>query len=235
MKTKSIWGNPPTRIYKIQNLLKNEKGDFTTCIVGCSDGKFLMPFARNKNFVTGYDIDKIALYGGKKLFPIKKDNKKFKYSKDFVSKEFELEETPVMGLVERLDIENCKDYAHIELRDFYKNVPDKQFDLVFTSCSLHYSKNKEFTLQDKVNKLKQITKVGGYLYMDYMMAIEEDDYETYSDMKFFRKGKIKKYFDDNWEILKLTENNSPTFEGAHVDCVKDHFHRFGYLLARRVK
>ena len=235
MRTKSIWGNPPTRIYNIQNLLKKEKGEFTTCIVGCSDGKFLMPFARNKNFVVGYDIDEIALFGGKKMFPIKKDDEKFEYSKDFVSKDFELEERKVVGLVERLEIEGCSHFAKIELRDFYRNVPDEEFDLVFTSCSLHYTKNKEFTLEDKINKLKQITKKDGYLYIDYMMAIDESDYENYSEVKFFRKGEIRKFFDESWEILRLVENNKPTFEPAHVDCVKDHFHRFGYLLARRVK
>ena len=65
MKTKSIWGNPPTRLYKLLNLSKKEWGNnFTVCIVGCSDGKFLMPFARNEIKVTGYDIDEVALYGG---------------------------------------------------------------------------------------------------------------------------------------------------------------------------
>ena len=65
MKTKSIWGNPPTRLYKLINLAKEKWGtNFSACIVGCSDGKFLMPFAREKIKVTGYDIDDIALYGG---------------------------------------------------------------------------------------------------------------------------------------------------------------------------
>ena len=65
MKTKSIWGNPPTRIYKLIELAEEKWGkNFDVCIVGCSDGKFLMPFARSKVKVTGYDIDKIDLYGG---------------------------------------------------------------------------------------------------------------------------------------------------------------------------
>ena len=70
MKTKSIWGNPPKRLYKLINLGKKQWGnDFTACIVGCSDGKFLMPFARDGINVTGYDIDDVALYGGNKMFP----------------------------------------------------------------------------------------------------------------------------------------------------------------------
>ena len=40
MKTKSIWGNPPKRLYKLMNIAKKDWGrDFTACIVGCSDGK----------------------------------------------------------------------------------------------------------------------------------------------------------------------------------------------------
>ena len=68
-----------------------------------------------------------------------------------------------------------------------------------------------------------------------MMAIDENDYEKYSKYKFYRKGEILSYFDGDWDILSHRENNNPSFEGAHVDCVKDHFHRFGYVLAKRCK
>lgn len=32
----------------------------------------------------------------------------------------------------------------------------KKFDVVFTSCSLHYSANKDFTLQEKTHKLQML-------------------------------------------------------------------------------
>ena len=236
MKTKSIWGNPPTRLYKLLNIAKKEWGkDFTACIVGCSDGKFLMPFAREGIKVTGYDIDDIALYGGFKDFPIIEKKIKYPYSKNFKSKEFKLETKKVLGVTERLQIEKISQYAHIEKRDFYRNIPKEKFNVVFTSCSLHYSANKDFTLEDKTKKLQDIVKPNGYLYIDYMMAIDEQDYNTYPKEKFYRKNEIKKYFDSNWEIISYRENNNPSFEGAHVDCVRDHFHRFGYIFARRMK
>ena len=236
MKTKSIWGNPPTRLYKLLNIAKKEWGkDFTACIVGCSDGKFLMPFAREGIKVTGYDIDDIALYGGFKDFPIIEKKIKYPYSKNFISKEFKLETKKVLGVTERLQIEKISQYAHIEKRDFYRNIPKEKFNVVFTSCSLHYSANKDFTLEDKTKKLQDIVKPNGYLYIDYMMAIDEQDYNTYPKEKFYRKNEIKKYFDSNWEIISYRENNNPSFEGAHVDCVRDHFHRFGYIFARRMK
>lgn len=236
MKTKSIWGNPPTRLYKLLNLAKNEWGkNFTACIVGCSDGKFLMPFARDGIKVTGYDIDDIALYGGYKEFPIIKEKIKHSYTPNFKSKDFDLETKKVLGITERLELENISQYATIEKRDFYRFLPTNKFNVVFTSCSLHYSANQDFTLEDKTKKLQEIVLPNGYLYIDYMMAIDENDYNSYPTSKFYRKNEIKKYFNDDWEILSFRENKFPTFEGAHVDCVKDHFHRFGYILARKVK
>lgn len=236
MKTKSIWGNPPKRLYNLIKIAeKNFNKNFIACIVGCSDGKFLMPFARNNINVVGYDIDDIALYGGVKAFPIVNKKVKFEYTKNFISPNYDLEEKRVLGVTERIELENVSNYTKIEKRDFYKNVPDEKFDVVFTSCSLHYSVNSNFTLKDKTEKLQSIVAKNGYLYMDYMMAIDEDDYESYPDYKFFRKNEILKYFDENWDIISFKENHNPTFEGAHVDCVRDHFHRFGYLLARRIK
>ncbi len=236
MKTKSIWGNPPKRLYKLLNILKSEnRENVEICIVGCSDGKFLMPFARAGIKVTGYDIDEIALYGGEKLFPIKEVNIKYEFNTKFKSKDFPLEKRRVYGVCERLHLENLESFANVKLLDFYKNTPSDSFDLVFTSCSLHYSKNAEYSLQDKVQKLGSIVKKGGYLYLDYMMAIVEDDYENFPESKFFRKGQIKNMLSDCFEIIYNKENFNPSFEGAHVDCVKDHFHRFGYIFARRIK
>jgi MoaA/NifB/PqqE/SkfB family radical SAM enzyme len=235
MKTKSIWGKPPTRLYRLINLGKKQfNNDFTACIVGCSDGKFLMPFARENIQVTGYDIDDIALYGGTKLFPLNDKSVKYEYSSDFVSKEYELEEKQVIGVIDRVKLENVENFVSLEKRDFYKNVPQKKFDIVFTSCSLHYSANKNFSLEDKTKKLQNIVKDNGYLYIDYMMAIDENDYETYPSNKFYRKNEILNYFDSNWKVVSFRENHSPSFEAAHVDCVKDHFHRFGYILAKKI-
>ena len=236
MRTKSIWGNPPTRIYKLLNMAKKEWGtNFTTCIVGCSDGKFLMPFARKKIFVTGYDIDDIALFGGYKDFPIVDKKIKCNYISNFKSKEYKLENKRVYGIVERLAMENLTKYARIEKKDFYREKINEKFNVVFTSCSLHYSANKDFTLEEKTKKLQDVVLPGGYLYIDYMMAIDEDDYVNYPLVKFYRKNEIIKYFDNDWKIISYRENNNPSFEGAHVDCVRDHFHRFGYILAKRCK
>lgn len=234
MKTHSIWGKAPTRLYKfIQMAEKTLAPNFTTCIVGCSDGKFLFPFARKKHYVTGLDIDDIALYGGVKNFPLRSKTKKVPYSGVNKFPPLKTITRKVIGIKERIELENLEKYTHIEKRDFYKNPPKEKFDLVFTSCSLHYTANATFSLREKVQKLQDLVAPNGFLYIDYMMAIDENDVETYPQNKFFRKGEIKNYFDKDWEIISLRENNTPSFEAAHVECVFDHYHKFGYVLARK--
>lgn len=236
MKTKSIWGNPPKRLYKFIKLAENYfGGNINACIVGCSDGKFLMPFVRKHYKVVGYDIDEIALYGGNKLFPIVNKKVKYNYDKNFISRKYELEIKKVPGVIERLKQEGLNKYAKIQRRDFYKSRNKEKFNIVFTSCSLHYSINKNLTLKEKTKKLQDIVSNGGYLYIDYMMATEDSDYERYSANKFYRTDEVAKYFGRDWEIIHIRENLKPTFEGAHVDRAIDHFHRFGYILAKKVK
>jgi len=236
MKTKSIWGNPPKRLYQFIKLAENDfGGNINACIVGCSDGKFLLPFARKHYKVVGYDIDKIALCGGNKLFPIVNKKVKYNYDKSFISKKYELETKKVPGVIERLKQEELNKYAKIQRRDFYKSKNKERFNAVFTSCSLHYSINKDLTLEEKTKKLQDIVAKDGYLYIDYMIAIEDSDYGKYSANKFYRTGEMAKYFGKEWEIIHVRKNSKPTFEGAHVDCVIDHFHRFGYILAKKVK
>ena len=47
MKTKSIWGNPPKRLYKLMKIAEKSFGiRYTACIVGCSDGKWRSMIAR---------------------------------------------------------------------------------------------------------------------------------------------------------------------------------------------
>lgn len=234
MKTKSIWGSPPSRLYSLINKANNLLGEsYSVCIVGCSDGKFLLPFARIGKKVTGYDVDTIDLFGGYKEFPIRNNAPIATYNKNFISPTYPLERRYVDGVCKRLNMEGLESVCTIEERDFYKNVPEQRFDVVFTSCSLHYTLNNVFTLKEKVEKLRSIVSSNGILYMDYMMALEEEDYINYPDYKFFRNGEAKSYFGNDWEILSYYEQKKPVFEAAHVITTYDHFHRFGFLMVQR--
>ena len=227
MKTKSIWGRPPTRLYNLIKLAENTfDGNFTACVVGCSDGKFLFPFARKGHHVTGYEVDKSALYGGTKKFPVKRPN----------GIKIDHQERTFPGVQERIQIERLEQVTNIEERNFYKNTPNKQFDVVFTSCSLHYTLNSGFTLEDKTKKLQNIVAPGGFLYIDYMMAIDDNDFELFPESKFYRTREIKNYFDSRqWRLISYRENKKPTLESAHVECPFDHYHRFGYICMQKIR
>ena len=75
MKTKSVWGESPSRLYRFKNLIEKRFGESASvCIVGACDGKFVMPFLRSGMAVTAYELDEVAIYGGKKEFPVPRAN-----------------------------------------------------------------------------------------------------------------------------------------------------------------
>lgn len=237
MITKSAWGSPPKRIYQFISMVEKNIGlQATVCVVGCSDGKFVMPFLRKGHLVTGIDFDKVALYGGNKIVPIKRNhvnvakyipsNKKNKY-----------ESLPVLnikidGLLTRAQKEGIADNLGIIETDFYRNNIKGTFDVVFTSCSIQYKSNRDIPINEMMNQLKGHVSKGGYLYMDYMMPLE--DKHDWKSQHFFRTGQIIKYFDKCWRIIYKREMGQPIFEVAHIDRPEDHFHRFGYILAQRM-
>lgn len=237
MKTKSVWGKPPDRIYKLTSIVNEKFKNPRVCIVGCSDGKFVLPFARKNIKVVGYDIDSIAIYGGVKRFPISREvvRKKFVSYEEMMNEKFvDSCGKEVIGLLNRLEIENVSNIVEIRNEDFYGQQKNEEFDLVFTSCSLHYKNNLKYGIDRVVKRLKESVKLGGYIYIDYMMPLR-DSYDFMSEL-FLRTGQMKKYFkNDEWDIISYREQKNPVFEAAHVDCLRDHFHRFGYFFARRIK
>ena len=238
MKTSSIWGPAPSRIYRfINELSKQEQQHKTVLVVGCSDGKFVFPFLRKGFKVTGIDLDRIALYGGKKSIPIhRKEIIKREYissPKKVVFPELETKEIVIRGLKERAIIEGLSDNLTIIEGDFYRNPPDDKYDILITSCSLQYKNNRSIPVESIIETLQSCVNIGGYIYMDYMMPLE--DSHEWKAKHFFRKNQIKEYFTDNWEINHIYEMNKPVFEAAHVDRASDHFHRFGYILAKKIK
>lgn len=237
MKTSSCWGTPPTRLYRFIDFLSTQKNDATVCIVGCSDGKFVFPFLRKGFNVTAIDFDKVALYGGKKLKPINRDNiTKIEYHHVDTSPEYiklPTEEILINGLKNRAEIEKLNKNLRILETDFYAYPPQESFDVLFTSCSLQYKSNRAIPIENIMDTLKSHVNVNGYLYMDYMMPLE--DTHTWKSDHFFRTGQIKNWFSEGWKIIYIREMKKPIFEVAHVDRPEDHFHRFGYILAQKEK
>lgn len=235
MKTSSCWGVPPTRIYKFINFLLKNKIDASVCVIGCSDGKFVIPFLRKGFKVTAIDFDRVALYGGEKLKPINRTNIiKTKYCHmDTAPKYIKLQSESVLinGLKRRAEIEGLTHNLSIIETDFYKYPPNESFDVLFTSCSLQYKSNRLIPVKNIIETLKTHVNINGYLYMDYMMPLE--DTHTWKSDHFFRTGQIRTLFSKGWKIIYIREMKKPIFEAAHIDRLEDHFHRFGYILAQK--
>ncbi len=236
MKTKSMWGDPPSRLYKFKRLVKSRFGKKAViCVIGASDGKFVLPFLRDGFTVTAYELDETAIYGGRKEFPINRSHiPRLNYAKN-PNRNPEYQKVPsemrdIIGLKKRAELEGYAEQLTIRIENFYKAPPTALFDGVFTSCSIPYPCNYDIPVIDIVHQLMSSVSDGGYLYMDYMMPLE--DCHSWRPEHYIRKGKIREYFDcSGWRILHLYEMTKPVFEAAHVDRPEDHFHRFGYILA----
>lgn len=236
MKTKSAWGNPPSRLYKFREILLSKFGkNARVCIIGASDGKFVLPFLRSGLLVTAYELDEVAVYGGEKDFPVKRDFiEPLKYipnpDRNPIYQKIPSEKRKIPGLKKRVEAEGLEHLLTIKMENFYKNPPQENYEGVFTSCSIPYPCNFDIPVSEIMNALKNSVSKSGYLYMDYMLPLE--DCHTWRPQHYLRRGTVKNYFDDtDWEIVSLYEMNKPIFEAAHVDRPEDHFHRFGYVLA----
>lgn len=239
MRTGSIWGKPPTRIYKFMNIIKKRFGSGADiCVIGASDGKFVMPFLREGFHVTAYEIDDIAVYGGEKEFPCKRDKIQIQSYKSnplrnpiYVTLPSEMKSC--LGLKKRAEREAVEHFLTIRMENFYKNPPSEKYHVIFTSCSIPYPCNFDIPVSNIIQTLKNAVLERGVLYMDYMMPLE--DAHEWRPEHYLRKGNMKKFFfDEEWNILYLREMKKPVFEAAHVDRPEDHFHRFGYILAEHI-
>ncbi|KIF78049.1 hypothetical protein QR77_38025 [Streptomyces sp. 150FB] len=212
MKTASLWGAPPTRFYTfLQRLEQRTTGTPTLAVLGCADGKFVLPAARRGIKVWAIDIDEVTLFGGYK------DN--------------DGEQTRVPGLVSRLKTEGLEDLVEVRHGSFVDIHPERRFDGVFTSGALQYSNNTGNDLGDMVTRLGGLVREGGLLYIDYMLPHEEK-YKGRPNCP--EAGWWKDYFRarSEWNVV-YNRAMRPTLDKAHLDYPVDHYHQWGHLLAER--
>ncbi len=239
MMTTSVWGHPPSRFYRlIRRLEAVVERQLSACVVGCSDGKFVLPLLRREHTVAAFDIDDVALFGGSKVFPLPR---KTVTRQPYVSFE-QAESLPtlpsetrsVAGLEQRIDIERVSSSAKIHHQDFYHCPPGDQFDLVFTSCSMQYKNNQDLPIDSIIRCLQSHVAPAGFLAIEYMLPLE--DCHAWKAPHFLRTGQMRDHFrQKSWCIMYCREARRPLFEEAHVDRPQDHYHRFGYVLAVKVR
>lgn len=236
MRTSSVWGTPRAFFWKSVSVARHTWGkQLCVCVVGCSDGKFVLPLARLGIHVDAFDVDPVALFGGTKAFPrrpLAVPAVRYRPGMEHeAAPQFPIVERPILGLAGRLAAEGLRSSVHFEVRDVFRDPPPHQYYLVFTSCSIQYRCNRDLDPEGMLHTLMSAVQPGGYLSMEYMMPLEDGDSRKASH--FFRPRSMRLRFGSSWQVMFLREQRSPRFEAAHVDRPADHFHRLGQILARR--
>ena len=132
MKTKSLWGAPPKRLYKFINLVNKRPEDMRhVCVIGASDGKFVLPMLRKGLNVTAIEIDSVAINGGEKIVPLHR-NKVIKIDYSQINGEINFSELPskkvlVSGLLDRVRKECLEQKFELLEMDFYHNQCSHHF------------------------------------------------------------------------------------------------------------
>lgn len=212
MKTSSFWGPPPSRFYtfirRVESSFKEKSLNFG--ILGCSDGKFVLPLARRSHRVLAIDIDETALYGGQKEGP---DGA-----------------VHMAGLMSRLHVEGLERFVDVRCLDFVELDQRQQCHGVFSSGAIQYSRNLRHDVNVLIASMQSWVMPAGYFYLEYMMPFEE---HHFSRPNFLTRALVTSRFDSKGWIIHSHRTFPPKLEHAHVDNPVDHFHKWGYLLAQR--
>lgn len=213
-RTTSLWGRPPSRFYRY---LSQVEAAFpirplTFSILGCSDGKFVLPLARKGHTVHAVDIDALALFGGEKTGPT----------------------GPVQmpGLVARLQAEGLSHRVTVAHSDFIAHPPDCRFHAVFTSGAIQYSHNLRHDVHTILSAIKSCVRKLGFLYFDYMLPL---DATHCLRPNYFKPGELRRHFQPPaWRVLR-DRVLPPLLEKGHVDNPCDHYHHWGHMCVRRLQ
>ena len=214
VRTKSLWGPPPSRYYRLlrrAERLLGTRRPLTVAILGCADGKFVLPAARRGHRVVAIDVDPVALYGGEKPGL----------------------NGPVWmpGLVWRLDREGLRQRVQVVNGDFARDAPVFRCQLVLTSGALQYSRNCTNPMSSMIRSVKRYVAPGGLLYVDYMLPYESK-YQGRQNCPG-REAWNEYFLESRWRFF-YNRVLPPVIDRAHVEYPVDHLHQWGHLLTQRV-
>jgi hypothetical protein len=187
-------------------------GSLQIGILGCSDGKFVLPAARKGHKVLAIDIDHVAIFGGNKVGP----------NGNIL----------MPGLISRLNTENLTKYVEVACQDFVEFSPASKQHAVWTSGAINYSFNLKHSISSVIESIKRYVVKKGFIYFDYMMPFEPSHFER---VNYFKEGELVKYFNEsNWKVIYDIAAKRPQLELAHVDLPTDHYHKWGHLCVQSI-
>ena len=104
------------------------------------------------------------------------------------------------GLAKRINALNKQESVHYHNGSFYNCKSTKLYDGIFVYESLHRDTNSNLTLFEKINRLKDVLKPNGHLYIDYHLVNEDESFVTYPYNSYFRRDELIKYFDEGLSV-----------------------------------
>ena len=137
------------------------------------------------------------------------------------------------GLVNRVRALNKQESIHYHNESFYNCKSTKLYDAIFVYESLHRSIHDDLTLFEKVNRLKDVLKPNGILYIYYHLVDDKESFVTYPYNSYFRRQEMIKYFDkDNFEVIFSKERAKlRPFPSNQPEEIKEHY--IGYIQVRK--
>ena len=208
--TESVWQATKTFFPLFLDQVERH-GAETVCVVGASDGKYVLPLARRGLRVIAVERDVLALDGGPITLPGPLPG-------------------TMTGLRRRLAAEDLTSQVTILEADILEPPETiETVDAVWTSCSWHYSVNHRRPLADFVTAMQNLTRTDEGLFgAEYMMPVEP---RHFASEHYPEAGELRRYF-TGWDIA--WEAYTPAFvEDPHVEQPHPHVHRMGLLIASR--
>ncbi len=205
---RSIWDGTKTYFPLLKEKVKGKSLDI--CIVGASDGRFVIPLALNGHKVLAIENDPMSLDGC--FIEINGSTKQY------------------LGIVEKVKNLNLEKSVTISESSFMDFQTNNKFDVVFTSSSWDCGKNDGTVVEDFVKKMQNLVKQDGILCAEYMMKFEEIHL---NNPNLLEVGEINKFFNNDWEILD--EFYTSVFNDIpHIKKLTIHKHKMGFIMLKKL-
>lgn len=213
-RTTSLWGRPPSRYYAYLRRLEEHVNDRkpSLAVLGCADGKFVLPAARRGFHVSAVDLDGVALFGG--LKPVGVGGP-----------------VEMPGLTARLKAEGLTKTVEVVQCDFAEVAAPSLHDGVLTSGAIQYSRNMPRDADYMLTAAIRYARQGGFVYLDYMLPYEAKyvGRPNCPPAEWWRSHLSSR---SDIEVL-YNRVLKPTLDRAHVEYPVDHYHHWGHALLRR--
>jgi hypothetical protein len=196
--TQSIWGREGEFFYGFLSDIVREGLPKDICFLGCGDGKYVIPAARNGFKCLAIDIDTLSLYGG-------------------VDEKIQLPDKSVTGLVQRMKAEQVEEFVEVRNVSFLTDEASSKHAAVFVTAAIHYEDNAQYPLSYILSRINRYVQVGGLLYHEY---IHRSQYDNDPDKKFVTFDELEEFYKNGWEILKhevveVVDDPNPRDGSAH--------------------